>query len=157
MIVNKKFKWIIITLALLTIASVITVAIRHRQRENIVMEIIIFPGGGGSAYRFIIRNDRTLISHFGNTWEQRGMITRGNIIRFVRQRSRTTLSEEDFHTIVEMADFVTENYCCGDGHVFSTWNPYLIYNDLTFGNFNVSGTLHNLSLKVYSLSPLSNR
>jgi len=152
---NKKTKWIIIVIILIAVISLTTIVTIHKQRENVVIEIIVFPGGWGhnsDVYRFIIRNDMTLISHFGRT-NNPGYVTRGNIIRFVRQRATTTLSEEDFQAINEIMRYVVMD----ESFVLSEWQPRLLYNGYVYGNYGVSRTLFDLSSKVYRLSPLSSR
>jgi len=153
---NKKIKWIIIAIILFVSTTSVTVVVIQRQKQDVVMEVMIFGGLAEPDYRFIIRSDRRLISRFGNIWE-RGGITIDNLVMLARQSMRITLSEEDFYALIEMARYLEENYYTEQNFVFGPWLPTLFYNGYTYGNFNVSETLFRLSEIVYGLSPLSSR
>jgi len=78
--------------------------------------MIIYPpaivwGNNYQAYQFILRNNGVLISYSGVRVDNYIMSERFNIPMWpiIRRRSRTTLNDEDFQNILELATILSEN------------------------------------------------
>jgi len=186
-----------------TLAAIFTVRFHHRQYDNALMEIFLWPGGGGlrrgaQIYRFVVTNDGTLISYYGRNltrisyvrisdsrleqmkeshyewisrlpYERRGESRyewtdannyerRHDSLRFIRERRRTSLSEEDFLHISELVErIVTLDHWERSAVLTNSWVIFLHNGNVYENNSGISGPLDDLVRKINRLSPVTNR
>jgi len=138
----------------LLIASVIMVLVgatiffvvcsRQRQNDDILMEIIIWPGGGDwrgePFYHFIVKNDGAFISYHGLSFSGSIPSNTRNFIRFIREREEINLNEETFLHVSELVSKIISDDIEGivRGNTFVTF----LHN----GNIYESGAVLTLAL-----------
>jgi len=121
------------------------------------MELVYWPGTGGNRgvtiYHFIVKNDGTLISHYGLSRSYSDRLRTRNIIRSVQHREKITLSEEDFLYISGLADeIVSGNSRMG---VLANSIAIFIHDGNVYENSTAwSEPLFDLVVILFELTPL---
>ena len=104
-----RMKVILIIAIVLVLVLVFTLIFHQRQDDNILMEIVFWPEGGGGRgspiYHFVVKDDGTLISFSGLSRSDSNHPRTSNFMRVIRrEREETALSDEDFLHISELAN-----------------------------------------------------
>ena len=123
---SKKIKYVILVGVVLVITTLI-IAYRHPQQEqDIFAEVVILQGYINRNYRFIITNDKTLISLYGIN-HNRINLTEGDIMRSVLRARITTLTEQEFKRISEIVGLTLEE-SEQLSYFLSQWASFLVYD-----------------------------
>ena|GEM_PF-4008752 len=149
--IKKVICTLIITVFLAIIAFLGFQTFQGRA-SDVFFEVVIFtgvnPNGNVRAYRFIVTNDKTLISIQGIARNHLD-VTRGSIMRFIQNRYTISLTEQDFQLIIELVANTVENRYRLQS--LSQWRTYLLYNGNIYTLFN------ELENEIIRLSPLDVR
>jgi len=159
---NIKLKRLITTITVITVlvVTIFVASFHQRQDDDILMEMVLWPGGrgrGSSIYYFVVRTDGTLTSYFGRSRRSHDNIGTRNFIRSVREREQIILNESDFANISELVDKIVSGETF-QRHAMTDLPVKFIHN----GNVYVNSTvwpepLHDLSYMIFTLSPLAVR
>jgi len=142
--------------------AVFTVHSHQRQDDNILAEIVVWPGGGGSRgtpiYYFVVTNDGTLIGYHGLSRNDNWHPRRSNFIRTVHEREQLTLSEDDFLHISELVGRIVSipDPYVEDGTRLTNSHVMFLHNGNVYeNNTSMSEPLHNLVNVLFRLTSLS--
>ena len=130
---------LVITIIIILVVSMIFTAFScQRYNENILMEMVEWPGGGSERnspiYYFVVTNDGILISYFGLSRSGVDHPRRHNFIRSVQEREEITLSEEDFRYISELVYVIVSGN--SEGEILTNSHVMFLHN----GNIYVNST-----------------
>ena len=130
---------LVITIVVILLVSIIFTAFScQRSSDNILMEMVEWPGGGSERnspiYYFVVTNDGVLISYFGLSRSGVDHPRRHNFIRSVQERAEITLSEEDFRYISELVNVIVSGN--SEGEIWTSSHIMFLHN----GNIYVNST-----------------
>jgi len=156
---SKRFKWII-TIAILVATVILVGGIAfHRQYKNVLMEMLIFPGGGSwvgaPVYRFIVQNNGVFVTYVGACFHTNAARSNTIVLPFARRRMRIMLSDKDFHNISEMAFNASATFATLDSLVSGQWQVVLLYGGNIYERPVIE--LRMIASELIRLSPLMTR
>ena len=129
----------------------------QRHDEDIFIEVVIWPGGGGERntpiYYFVVTNNGTLISYAGFSRSGIDHPRRHNFLRSVQERTEVVLSEEDFQYISELVSVIVSGE--SEGEFWTNSRVVLLYNGNIYENSTVwtYPETFNLVVLIIELTP----
>ena len=151
----KKIKLLkLLILILLAIISLIVLTYQLRQRDDILMEMFIFPRYWEMrVYHFVVRNDGTFISRQGIAPPR--SITEGNVWMFPLRRETIIISEQEIRDISDLLVRISGDDESTQWRVFG-WQTFIIlYDGNVYENSTACPeTYGDLIYKMWQLSPL---
>ena len=100
------------------------------------MEMLIFPSGVGGdgiaslAYSFVVKDNGTLISRFGISYDID--LARNNNIWLTLRRTTRTLNDEEVQTISKLLDIISERYDADQWTVMGAQKGMILYQNSTY-------------------------
>jgi len=154
---------LILLIAAITIAIVTTVVVifevtsRPRQYDDVLAEIVVWPGGrwsrGSLINYFVVTNDGILISYYGRSRRDGDSTMTYNFIRSVREREEVILSEEDFLYIYELVNSIVVD--TSERLIWASSLVMFLHNGNIYEHSSAwSNPLRDLIRAISRLSPL---
>jgi len=142
----------------LALVLIFTLIFHQRQDDNILMEIVFWPRGGGDrgspVYHFVVKDDGTFISYYGLSRSDSNRNRTSSVIRVIEERKEISLSDKEFSHISELVDRIVSGD--SEGGAFSSALAMFIYDGNIYENSTAwSGALHEMIQMFFELAPLS--
>lgn len=155
-----KMKVILIIAIVLVLVLVLTLIFHQKQDDNILMELVYWPGGGGGRgspiYSFIVKDDGTFISLYGLSRSNSDYTRTRNFMILIREREEIALSDEDFLLISELVNKVVSG-CSEMWHLTNLFTIFIHDGNIYEKGTARSGALSEMIQVFFELTPISVR
>ena len=158
---KKPILLIAIVVAIISTAAIAIFVIHAQQRQDNLMELVLWPEGGRNRgvpiYYFVVTNDGVLIGYHGLSRRHSDHNRRHNFVRTVRERQQVVLSEEEFLYISELSGKIVSDTSDEGGRLGSSFVLFL-HNGYTYDSCSFkSEPLVSLIHLLFELTSLSGR
>lgn len=134
----KMRNFLIVLIAFLA-ACFLVIFIIYNHRQNISIQLLDFPELGEErnirGYRFILRNDGTLVSQYGVLRRNHGEGVDYPRMIFTIRRTRTILTKQEVQEISELVHRISEVYANVAAQILADYEYWPTFDDNEEGYF----------------------